>query len=430
MTKIKNISAIECLDSRGFPTLQVNVTCESGQSGSALVPSGASTGEFEALELRDGDKARYHGKGVLKALKNITEVLAPEIVGMDASDLRAIDEKMIKLDGSDSKTNLGANSILGISLATAKAAANCKQIPLFEFLAELAGNRDTSLLPVPLVNVINGGSHAENSIDFQEFMLVPHTANTFSDNIRACSEVFHTLKKNLVKKGMSVGLGDEGGFAPNLSSAEDAIKTLAEAIEDTGYSIGKDFSLALDVAASEFYDKEKNKYVLSKSTGDELNSEQMIELYASWIGKYPMVSIEDGLDENDWDGWSALNTKLGDKLQLVGDDLFVTNTKRLQKGIDAGSANSILIKLNQIGSVSETLDCIKLAHENNYTTVISHRSGETEDTTIADLAVATSAGQIKTGSVCRGERTAKYNRLLWIEHYLNAAGRYVSPFSK
>lgn len=421
---ISDVTAFECLDSRGFPTVSVTITLADGSQGTAAVPSGASTGEHEAHELRDGDKNRYKGKGVLKAVENVNETIAKSIKGLNVLEQANLDRKLIELDGSDNKSKLGANAILGVSLAAAHAGASFVGLPLFKYL----GGANARQLPIPMVNVINGGAHAANSIDFQEFMLVPHTSKTFFKNIRAAAEVFHTLKQNLHKKGLSTGLGDEGGFAPNLDSAEEAIKCLIEAISDAGYEPGKDVSLALDVAASEFYDREKNKYVLKKSTQDELTVDELISLYSGWLDKYPIVSIEDGLDENDWEGWTKLNGELGARVQLVGDDLFVTNRNRLQQGIESCAANSILIKLNQIGSVTETMETIALAHQNNYTTVISHRSGETEDTSIADLAVAVSAGQIKTGSVCRSERTAKYNRLLWIETYLSGESYTVNPF--
>ncbi len=415
---IIDVSAFECLDSRGFPTLSVTVALGDGTVGTAMVPSGASTGEYEAHELRDGDDQRYGGKGVLKAVENVNEKLAAEVVGLDVLELAALDRTMIEMDGTENKSNLGANAILGVSLAAAHAGANHLRIPLFRYL----GGAIASRLPIPLVNVINGGAHAANSLDFQEFMIVPHVSGTFFENIRAASEVFHKLKKNLLKRGMTVGIGDEGGFAPNLESAEDAISTLVQTIADAGYEPGKDISIALDVAASEFFDEAKGKYVFKKSSKDELTSQQLIDLYAGWLDKYPLVSIEDGLDENDWEGWRAITEQLGKRVQLVGDDLFVTNTKRLAMGIEQNAGNAILIKLNQIGTVTETLETIQMAHANGFRSIISHRSGETEDTTIADLAVATSAGQIKTGSVCRSERTAKYNRLLWIETFLAGEG--------
>lgn len=411
---ISDIKAYECLDSRGFPTIAVTVTLADGSTGSAMVPSGASTGEFEALELRDGDTQRYLGKGVLKAVANVNEKIAPAVKGLDVLELAAMDRKLIELDGTETKSNLGANAVLGVSLAAAHAGAAFRRMPLFRYL----GGANARRMPIPLVNVINGGAHAANSLDFQEFMLVPHSSSTFFENIRAASEVFHALKKNLLKKGMTVGIGDEGGFAPDLDSPEAALDCLVEAIAAAGYEPGVDISLALDVAASELFDQNSGKYVFKKSTKDQLSSGQLVAFYEKLADKYPLVSIEDGLDENDWDGWRDLTQKLGGRMQLVGDDLFVTNVKRLWSGIEQGVANAILIKLNQIGTVTETLEAINLAHRNGYRSIISHRSGETEDTSIADLAVATAAGQIKTGSVCRSERTAKYNRLLWIETYL------------
>lgn len=422
---ITTVRALECLDSRGFPTLQVSVELQDGSSGCAFVPSGASTGEYEAHELRDGDTERYLGKGVLRAAENVNEKIAPAVKDLNVLELAAVDRRLIELDGTENKSNLGANAILGVSLACAHAGANHMRIPLFRYL----GGSNARRLPVPLVNVINGGAHAANSLDFQEFMLVPHLSGTFFENIRAAAEIFHALKKNLLKRGMSVGIGDEGGFAPNLASAEEAILCLMDAISAAGYTPGDDVSLALDVAASEFFDESANKYVLKKSSGEKLSSSALIELYGSWAEKYPLVSIEDGLDENDWAGWSAMTESLGGSVQLVGDDLFVTNSKRLQMGIERQAANAILIKLNQIGTVSETLATIDLAHKNGYRCIISHRSGETEDTSIADLAVATGAGQIKTGSVCRSERTAKYNRLLWIESYLAGESYCENPFA-
>jgi enolase len=390
-----------------------------------MVPSGASTGEHEAHELRDGDDKRYSGKGVLKAVQNVQEIIAPAITGMEVLELGALDRALIALDGTENKSNLGANAILGVSIAAAHAGANHLRIPLFRYLGGINARR----LPIPLVNVINGGAHAANSLDFQEFMIVPHCSTTFFENIRAAAEVFHRLKKNLVKKGMAVGLGDEGGFAPNLGSSEEALDCLMEAISDAGYEPGNEISIALDCASSELFNRQKGTYVFKKSSGEECTSKQLIDLYAAWLKKYPIVSIEDGLDENDWDGWLSLTQQLGDKVQLVGDDLFVTNSSRLAMGIDRRIANSILVKLNQIGTVSETLATIQLAHDNGYSSIISHRSGETEDTSIADLAVAVGAGQIKTGSVCRAERTAKYNRLLWIESFLAGDGYSKNPFA-
>ncbi|MGI6679992.1 MAG: phosphopyruvate hydratase [Bdellovibrionota bacterium] len=423
---ITEVRAFECLDSRGYPTVSVTLTLADGTTGTAKVPSGASTGEYEACELRDNNKKRYLGKGTLTAVNNVNKIIAPEIIGMSVEDQNALDRKLIKIDGTPNKTKLGANAILGVSLAAANAGANFNQVPLFRYI----GGVNAHELPIPMVNVMNGGAHATNSLDFQEFMLVPHVSELFRENIRAAAEIFHTLKKNLVKKGLSAGVGDEGGFAPNIGSSEDAIKALIEAIVDAGYEPKTQVSLALDVAASEMYDAKKKKYVLKKSTKEELSLDDMISLYTSWVKKYPIVSIEDGLDENDWKGWKKLTDALGDKVQLVGDDLFVTNAKRLQEGINKATANSVLIKLNQIGTLSETLDTIELAHKNSYTTVISHRSGETEDTSIADLAVAVNSGQIKTGSVCRSERIAKYNRLLWIENYLGDNAVCKNPFKR
>lgn len=423
-SQISKIKAFECLDSRGFPTVCATIELTGGAIGSAMVPSGASTGEYEAHELRDGDTQRYMGKGVLKAVDNINSKIAPALRGADALDQGAIDRKLLELDGSQSKSNLGANALLGVSLATAHAAAAYQKMPLFQYLGGINAHK----LPIPLVNVINGGAHAANSLDFQEFMLVPHTSTTFFENIRAAAEVFHALKKNLLKKGLAVGLGDEGGFAPDLKSPGEALDLLVAAIADAGYDPGEDISIALDVAASEFYDEKSGTYVFKKSSKEALSSAELIALYESWLAKYPLVSIEDGLDENDWDGWKLMTEKIGEQVQLVGDDLFVTNPVRLSQGIEAGAANAILVKLNQIGTLSETLETVNMAHSNYYRTIISHRSGETEDTTIADLAVALGSGQIKTGSVCRGERTAKYNRLLWIETYLAGSSIVENPF--
>ena len=422
---ISNVTAYECLDSRGFPTVAATVTLVDGTQGSAMVPSGASTGEHEALELRDGDQSRYLGKGVLKAVENIKEKIAPVVAGSDVLELAELDRKLIDLDGTETKSRLGANAILGVSLAAAHAGANCLGIPLFRYI----GGANARRLPVPLVNIINGGAHATNLLDFQEFMIVPHMSSTFFENIRCAAEVFHALKKNLKKKGLSTGIGDEGGFAPDLNGPTEALEALVESITDAGYAPGEDVSIALDVAASEFYDETKNKYVFKKSTKEELSAADLVDLYAGWAKKYPLVSIEDGLDENDWDGWRLMTEKIGGTVQLVGDDLFVTNVKRLADGLVQGIGNAILIKLNQIGTVTETLEAISLAHANGYRSIMSHRSGETEDTSIADLAVATSAGQIKTGSVCRSERTAKYNRLLWIETFLAGSSICENPFA-
>jgi enolase len=422
---IASVTAYECLDSRGFPTVAATVVLQDGTQGSAMVPSGASTGEYEALELRDGDEQRYLGKGVLKAVENIKEKISPVVAGNDVLELANLDRKLIDLDGTETKSRLGANAILGVSLAAAHAGANFLRIPLFRYI----GGSHARQLPVPLVNIINGGAHAANSLDFQEFMIVPHLSSTFFENIRCASEVFHALKKNLKKKGLSTGIGDEGGFAPDLESPTATLETLIEAISDAGYEPGDDVSIALDVAASEFYDEDKGRYVFKKSTKEEFTSADLVNLYAGWASKYPLVSIEDGLDENDWDGWRMMTEKIGAQVQLVGDDLFVTNTKRLADGIEQGAGNAILIKLNQIGTVTETLEAIDLAHKNGYRSIMSHRSGETEDTSIADLAVAAACGQIKTGSVCRGERTAKYNRLLWIETFLSGSSICTNPFA-
>lgn len=422
---ISRVHSFECLDSRGFPTVAVSVELESSAIGTAMVPSGASTGEYEAHELRDGDPQRYGGKGVLKAVDNVNTKIAAALKGLNVFDQGGLDRRLLELDGSQNKSNLGANALLGVSLAAAHAGAAYRQLPLFMYLGGISAKK----LPVPLVNVINGGAHAANSLDFQEFMLVPHTSTTFFENIRAVAEVFQTLKKLLLKRGLSTGLGDEGGFAPNLKSPDEALDLLMSAITDAGYAPGDDISIALDVAASEFYDDTVQKYVMKKSSKESLSSTELISLYESWLDKYPIVSIEDGLDENDWEGWKMLTERLGQRLQLVGDDLFVTNVERLSQGIEAGAGNAILVKLNQIGTLTETLETINLAHTNYYRTIISHRSGETEDTTIADLAVAMGSGQIKTGSVCRSERTAKYNRLLWIETYLAGDAFVENPFA-
>lgn len=412
MSTIIDVFAREILDSRGNPTVECEVTLESGAFGRAAVPSGASTGEHEALELRDGGD-RYMGKGVLKAVQNINDVIAPRLVGEDALDQAYIDAVMLELDGTENKDVLGANAILGVSMATARAAADFLEIPLYQYL----GGANARVLPVPMMNILNGGSHADNNVDLQEFMIYPCGAKSFSEALQMGVEVFHNLKSVLKEKGLNTAVGDEGGFAPNLGSNEEAIQVIIEAAGRTKYKIGKDLFIALDVAASEFYDKKTGKYNLA-SENKMMSADDMIELYASWIEKYPIVSIEDGLDENDWTGWKKLTEKLGKKVQLVGDDLFVTNPKLLQKGIDENSANAILIKLNQIGSVTETLDAIELAKLNGFAAVISHRSGETEDTFIADLAVATGVGQIKTGSASRSDRIAKYNQLLRIEEAL------------
>ncbi|MBA2778082.1 phosphopyruvate hydratase [Billgrantia kenyensis] len=415
MTKIVDIHALEVLDSRGNPTVQAEVRLESGAVGVACAPSGASTGSREALELRDGDKSRYLGKGVLKAVEAVNGAIRERLVGMDARDQRGLDNAMLELDGTENKAKLGANAILAVSLAAAKAAANAKGMPLYSHIAELYGQPGQYSMPVPMMNILNGGEHADNNVDIQEFMVQPVGAPNFTEALRVGAEIFHALKKVLSAKGLSTAVGDEGGFAPNLSSNAEALAVIKQAVEDAGYQLGKDVTLALDCAASEFY--RDGQYSLS-GEGKAFDAQGFVDYLAELCDQYPIVSIEDGLDESDWDGWKALTDKLGDKVQLVGDDLFVTNTRILKRGIDEKIGNSILIKFNQIGSLSETLDAIKMAQDAGFTAVISHRSGETEDTTIADLAVGTSAGQIKTGSLCRSDRVAKYNRLLVIEAQL------------
>ncbi len=418
MSWIEQVVAREILDSRGNPTVEAEVVLVDGETGRAAVPSGASTGEHEAVELRDGDKKRYGGKGVLRAVRNVNEVIAPALEGMDALDQVEVDQTLIKLDGTTNKSKLGANALLAVSLATARAAAACLEIPLYSYL----GGPNGRTLPVPMMNIINGGAHADNNVDFQEFMVVPVGASSFREALRIGAEVFHELKSVLKKKGYATSVGDEGGFAPNLRSNEEAIETILESITKAGYTAGADCLLALDPAASEFYDGKS--YVFKKSDKRKLTSEQMAAFWKSWCDQYPIVSIEDGMAENDWTGWKLLTDLIGQRVQLVGDDLFVTNTLFLQKGIDLGVANSILIKVNQIGTLTETLDCIQLAQTNRRTTIISHRSGETEDPFIADLAVATNAGQIKTGSLSRTDRIAKYNQLLRIEEDLRSAARF------
>lgn len=422
MTTIVDVMAREILDSRGNPTLEVDVLLESGVMGRAAVPSGASTGEHEAVELRDGDTHRYNGKGVLKAVENVNETIGPEVTDFDALDQAGIDAMMCMLDGTPNKSTLGANAILGVSLAVAKAAAEALGIPLYRHL----GGVNAKVLPVPMMNILNGGKHADNNVDMQEFMIVPVEAVTFAEALRMGTEVFHALKTVLSKKGYNTAVGDEGGFAPSLKSNEEAIELILEAITKAKYKPGREIFLALDVASSEMFQKNKagkgGKYVFYKSDKSEKTSEAMVRYYENWVKQFPIISIEDGMAENDWGGWKMLTEAIGSKVQLVGDDLFVTNTERLGKGIDEGVANSILIKVNQIGTLTETLDCIEMAKRAGYTTIISHRSGETEDTTIADLAVATNSGQIKTGSVTRTDRVAKYNRLLRIEEELNAVG--------
>jgi len=418
MSWIEQVFAREILDSRGNPTVEAEVVLGDGVVGRAAVPSGASTGEHEAVELRDGDKNRYGGKGVTKAVHNVNEVIAPALEGFDALDQIEVDEALLELDGTPTKSNLGANALLSVSLATARAAATHLEVPLYRYL----GGTNARTLPVPMMNIINGGAHADNNVDFQEFMVVPVGAATFSEALRTGAEIFHALKAVLKKKGYATSVGDEGGFAPNLSSNEEAIETILEAVTKAGFTAGSDCLLALDPAASEFFDGKS--YVFKKSDKRKLSSEQMVEFWQNWCNQYPIVSIEDGMAENDWNGWKLLTDAIGEKVQLVGDDLFVTNTTFLQKGIDLGVANSILIKVNQIGTLTETLACIELAQKHGRTAIISHRSGETEDPFIADLAVATNAGQIKTGSLSRTDRIAKYNQLLRIEEDLRGSAKY------
>ena len=420
MTKITQIQAREILDSRGNPTIEVDVHLECGAFGRAAVPSGASTGEHEALELRDGDKSRYLGKGVLKAVSNVNTTIAKALTGFDALDQVAVDQAMIALDGTPTKSKLGANAILGVSLATAHAAADAVGQPLFKYL----GGPNAKVLPVPMMNIMNGGAHSDAPIDCQEFMVMPKGADSFREALRMGAEIFHALKAVLKANKLSTAVGDEGGFAPRLNSNEHALEVIAAAVKNAGYKLGKDVFIALDVAASEFFDKTTGKYVFKKSDGSKRNADDMVAFYKDLQKKYPIISIEDGMSENDWAGWKKLTDAIGDKTQLVGDDLFVTNTKFLKRGIDTGTANSILVKVNQIGSLTETLDAIEMAKEAGYTAVISHRSGETEDNTIADIAVATNAGQIKTGSLCRTDRVCKYNQLLRIEELLGKHAIY------
>lgn len=418
MSLIEQVWAREIMDSRGNPTIEAEVILEDGTTGRAAVPSGASTGENEAVELRDGDELRYLGKGVLKAVENVNERIGPEVEGLDALDQTLIDETMLGLDGTANKSNLGANAMLAVSLATARAAASVLEVPLYRYI----GGANAKTLPVPMMNILNGGAHADNNVDFQEFMVMPTGAESFSEALRMGAEIFHKLKKVLKSRGYSTSVGDEGGFAPDLRSNEEAVETILEAIESAGYRAGENVMLALDPASSEFYID--GRYVFKKSDKRELSSEAMAAYWTDWCGRYPIISIEDGMAENDWDGWKALTASVGERVQLVGDDLFVTNVKFLRRGIEEGAANSILIKVNQIGTLTETLDAIELARTNKMTAVISHRSGETEDTFIADLAVATNAGQIKTGSLCRSDRIAKYNQLLRIEEDLGESARY------
>ncbi len=413
-TTIIEVKGREIIDSRGNPTVEADVVLANGAVGRAAVPSGASTGEHEAWELRDGDKARYLGKGVSKAVSNINDKIADALIGLDACEQASIDKAMLTLDGTKNKKELGANAILGVSLATAHAAAAGVGLPLYSYL----GGPNSKVLPMPMMNIINGGSHSDAPIDFQEFMIMPVGAPTFKESLRYGAEIFHSLKKVLHDRGLSTAVGDEGGFAPKLDSADDALEVIAQAVEKAGYKMGDDICIALDVASSEFFNKEKGKYVFHKSDNSEKSAEELVAYYAELKKKFPIISIEDGCDENDWDGWKTLTDEIGATTQLVGDDLFVTNTDFLSKGIDLGVGNSILVKVNQIGSLTETFDAIEMAKENSYTAVISHRSGETEDATIADIAVATNAGQIKTGSMSRSDRTAKYNQLLRIEEEL------------
>ena len=421
MSIIQEIKAIEVLDSRGNPTIEVELYTESGAYGRAMVPSGASTGEYEAVELRDGDKSRYLGKGVLKAVANVNDIIAPALVGkFSVTDQLCIDKKMIELDGTENKSKLGANAILGVSMAVAHAAADFHGLPLYQYL----GGFTAKQLPTPMMNIINGGAHADNSVDFQEFMIMPVGAPTFKEAIRIGAEVFHSLKKVLSARKLATSVGDEGGFAPNLGSNREALEVIMEAIKAAGYKAGQDVMLAMDVAASSFYNKETKKYDLNKSGGGSLSSDEMINMYEEFCKDFPIISIEDGLDENDWEGYGRLTERLGKKIQIVGDDFFVTNTARLKRGIDKGLCNSILIKVNQIGTLTETFAAIEMAKRAGYTAIISHRSGETEDSTIADIAVATNSGQIKTGSMSRTDRIAKYNRLLKIESQLDCCAYY------
>ncbi len=420
MSEIVDIIGRQILDSRGNPTIEVEVETESGLIGRAAVPSGASTGKYEAVELRDGNKDYYMGKSVVKAIEHVNTDLLNELLGMSVFDQRGIDKIMIELDGTHNKAKLGANAILGVSLAVAHAAAAEAELPLYRYI----GGVNAHTLPVPMMNIINGGSHADNSIDFQEFMIVPIGADTFSEGLRMGVEIFHTLKSVLKLKNYSTNVGDEGGFAPNIGSNKEAIEIVIQSIEKAGYKPGDQVMIAMDAAASEFYDAKKEKYVLHKSTGDEMSSDDMISYWNDWVNQYPIFSIEDGLDEDDWSGWVKMNEMMGSKVQLVGDDLFVTNTERLKRGIEEKAANSILIKVNQIGTLTETIDAVSMAKQHSFTSVMSHRSGETEDTTIADLAVALNTGQIKTGSASRSDRIAKYNQLLRIEEELGSNAVY------
>jgi enolase len=426
MSSIIHITSREILDSRGNPTVEVEVMTEEGAVGRAAVPSGASTGAYEAIEMRDEDRNRYMGKGVLRAIENVNELIAPEVVGCEVEDQAMIDRIMLDLDGTENKGRLGANAILGVSLAAARAAAMEQGLPLYRYL----GGVNARTLPVPMMNILNGGAHADNSVDIQEFMVMPLGAETFAEALRMGAEVFHTLRKVLKDKGMSTNVGDEGGFAPNLASNEIAIQTVVEAIEKAGYRPGEDMFIALDAAATEFYDVATGKYVFKKSTKESRTSSEMVSFWKDWVAKYPIVSIEDGLSEDDWSGWKELTMAIGDKVQIVGDDLFVTNVQRLSKGIREGIANSILVKVNQIGSLTETIDAVQMATRNAFSNIISHRSGETEDTFIADLAVGLNSGQIKTGSASRSDRIAKYNQLLRIEEHLGEAAVFGASMFK
>ena len=419
MATIIDVFGREILDSRGNPTVEVEVILDDGAMGRAAVPSGASTGAFEAVELRDGDSERYLGKGTLKAVSHVNEDIADALIGMEAEDQREIDAEMIALDGTENKGNFGANAILGASLAVAKAAAESAELPLYKYV----GGINANMLPTPMMNILNGGEHADNNVDFQEFMIMPVGAQSFAEALRWCAEIYHTLKKVLHEAGLGGGVGDEGGFAPNFTTNEEPLKYIVEACEKAGYKPGEDIMFAMDPASTEFYDAERGVYVLA-GEDRELTSEEMVEYWAALVEKYPIISIEDGMAEEDWDGWKALTDRIGDKVQLVGDDLFVTNPKRLAKGIELGCANAILVKVNQIGSLTEALEAVQMAKQAGYACIMSHRSGETEDVTIADLAVATNAGQIKTGAPCRSDRVAKYNQLLRIEEELGDAGQY------
>jgi enolase len=423
MSIIEDIRARQILDSRGNPTVEVDVELECGAFGRAAVPSGASTGIYEAVELRDGDKDVYLGKGVLKAVENVNEILCEELIGVDATNQAGIDRLMIEIDGTENKSKLGANSILAVSMAVAKASADALMIPIYRYL----GGINTSVLPVPMMNIINGGEHADNNVDIQEFMIQPWGASSYSEGLRMGTEIFHNLKKVLSSKGLNTAVGDEGGFAPDLASNEEALKVIIEAVDKAGYSIGSDVSIALDVASSELYNKEKNTYTLD---GKEFSGADLTGYYAELCSKYPIVSIEDSHDQDDWDGWKVMTDKLGSKVQLVGDDLFVTNSKKLKEGIEKGIANSILIKVNQIGTLTETFEAIELAHRNGYTSVVSHRSGETEDSIIADIAVASGSGQIKTGSLSRTDRICKYNQLIRIEEQISNPTYGTKPIKK